>query len=87
MKKEKKNNAISKVPLKNKHFLYAVEKAIEEKNKKADLSQRVIFKRKKEVNDDKTASDTANPKEVKKKKKSKSTKSVLSFNDEDEEEE
>lgn len=65
--------------------MFTVDKAIEEKNKKADLSQRVIFKRKKETNSEKSSEDNMNPKEVKKKKKSKPAKSVLSFADEEEE--
>ncbi|OXU24257.1 hypothetical protein TSAR_006738 [Trichomalopsis sarcophagae] len=67
--------------------LYAKVKKEFDKIDKADLSQRVIFKRKKEARDE-SSSETSNPKEVKKKKKEKAkpTKSVLSFNEDEEEE-
>uniref|UniRef100_A0ABD2VWH8 DUF4604 domain-containing protein n=1 Tax=Trichogramma kaykai TaxID=54128 RepID=A0ABD2VWH8_9HYME len=58
------------------------------KEEKADLSQKIVFKRKKESSDknkeqSKSAEETKESK--RKKQKTKVTKSVLSFNEEDEE--
>ncbi|KAL7307069.1 hypothetical protein TKK_0000808 [Trichogramma kaykai] len=65
-----------------------VQKQIAAKEEKADLSQKIVFKRKKESSDknkeqSKSAEETKESK--RKKQKTKVTKSVLSFNEEDEE--
>ncbi|CAB0029368.1 unnamed protein product [Trichogramma brassicae] len=65
-----------------------VQKQIAAKEEKADLSQKIVFKRKKESSDKnkEQSKSTEESKESKRKKqKTKVSKSVLSFNEEDEE--